>query len=103
MGQKQRTQSGLSGDEVVCGQPASRSDSEQSSESAVVSYGELKSHEFTTHGILLQNIQLQSDCGKPWNAIDMANGQFVVSCTVSVWWTGNEQLFEATEYGQALR
>jgi len=46
----------------------------------VVSYGESKLQEFTTRGALLQNIQLQSDAaGHPWHAVDMANGQFVVS------------------------
>jgi len=46
----------------------------------VVSYSESKLQEFTTRGTLLQNIQLQSDAGYPWQAVDMANGQFVVSC-----------------------
>jgi len=46
----------------------------------VVSYGENKLQEFTTVGTLLQNIQLQSDAAGPWRAIDLKNGQFVVSC-----------------------
>jgi len=47
----------------------------------VVSYSESKLQEFTTGGTLLQNIQLQLDtAGHPGHAIDMANGQFVVSC-----------------------
>ena len=46
----------------------------------VVSRGERKLQEFTTHGTLLQNIQLPSDIGSPWHAIDLASGQFVVSC-----------------------
>jgi len=47
----------------------------------VVSKGESKLQEFTTVGTLLQNIQLQSDAaGHPWHAVDMGNGQFVVSC-----------------------
>jgi len=47
----------------------------------VVSYSESKLQEFTTRGTLLQNIQLQSAAAVyRWHAIDMANGQFVVSC-----------------------
>jgi len=46
----------------------------------VVSDGEDKLQEFTTRGSLLQIIQLQSDVAGPWHAVDMANGQFVVSC-----------------------
>ena len=46
----------------------------------VVSRGERKLQEFTTHGTLLQNIQLPSDIGDPWYTVDLANGQFVVSC-----------------------
>jgi len=46
----------------------------------VVSWRESKLQEFTTRGILLQNIQLQSDAAHPSHAIDMGNGQFVVSC-----------------------
>jgi len=45
----------------------------------VVSYGENKLQEFTTVGTLLQNIQLQADAAGPYQAIDTANGQFVVS------------------------
>jgi len=45
----------------------------------VVSKGESKLQEFTTRGSLLQNIQLQSDAA-PCHAVDMGNGQFVVSC-----------------------
>jgi len=46
----------------------------------VVSYGKHKLQEFTTRGILLQNIPLQSGAAAPWHAVDMGNGQFVVSC-----------------------
>ena len=46
----------------------------------VVSRGERKLQEFTTRGTLLQNIQLPSDIGDPWHAIDLSSGQFVVSC-----------------------
>ena len=48
----------------------------------VVSYGESKLQEFTTHGTLLQNIQLQLDgtTGDFRHAVDLASGQFVVSC-----------------------
>jgi len=42
----------------------------------VASYGEHKLQEFTTHGTLLQNIQLQLE---PCHAVPLANGQFVVS------------------------
>jgi len=52
----------------------------------VVSNGECKLQEFTTHGTLLQNIQLPSDIGCPWYAIDLPSGQFVVSCRGS--WHG---------------
>jgi len=45
----------------------------------VVSFGEGKLQEFTTHGTILQNIQLQLD-PTPWHAVDLASGQFVVSC-----------------------
>jgi len=46
----------------------------------VVSLDENKLQEFTTVGTLVQNIQLQSDAaGHPGHAIDMGNGQFVVS------------------------
>ena len=51
----------------------------------VVSRGECKLQEFTTHGTLLHNIQQQLGTGnpKPWHAIDLANGQFVFSCLAS--------------------
>ena len=45
----------------------------------VVSHDERKLQEFTTHGTLLQNIQLQLDAN-PWHAIHLQSGQFVVSC-----------------------
>ena len=48
----------------------------------VVSSGESKLQEFTTHGALLQNIQLQLNgfTGEFRHAVDLASGQFVVSC-----------------------
>jgi len=45
----------------------------------VVSSGEGKLQEFTTHGTLLQNVQLQLHNGRSWHAIDLASGQFVAS------------------------
>jgi len=45
----------------------------------VVSYSESKLHIFTTHGTLLQNIQLQADIGNPWHAVQLPTGQFLVS------------------------
>jgi len=45
----------------------------------VVSHSECKLQEFTTHGTLLSNVQLQLHNGRPWHAIDLTNGQFVVS------------------------
>jgi len=48
----------------------------------VVSSGESKLQEFTTHGTLLQNIQLQlgGSTRQFHHAVDLASGQFVVSC-----------------------
>jgi len=47
----------------------------------VVSNGECKLQEFTTRGTLLRIIQLQfAITGGLWHAIDLATGQFVVSC-----------------------
>jgi len=46
----------------------------------VVSADECKLQEFTTRGTLLQNIQLKLDTGELRHAIDLASGQFVVSC-----------------------
>ena len=46
----------------------------------VVSYEKRKLQKFTTCGTLLQNIQLPSDAGIPWHAIDLLSGQFVASC-----------------------
>jgi len=45
----------------------------------VVSYSERKLQIFTTHGTLLQNIQLQADIGNPWHAVQLPTGQFLVS------------------------
>jgi len=45
----------------------------------VVSYSECKLQEFTTDGTLLQNVQLQLHNGRPWHAIDLTSGQFVVT------------------------
>jgi len=45
----------------------------------VVSRGERKLQIFTTHGTLLQNIQLQADIGCPWHAVQLPTGQFLVS------------------------
>ena len=50
----------------------------------VVSWGDHKVQEFTTHGTLLQTIQLQSDAQNPCHLIHMANDQFVVSCQGSL-------------------
>ena len=52
----------------------------------VVSHGEGKLQEFTTHGTLLQNIQLQlgTESPNPWHTIHLVNGQFVVSCQGSL-------------------
>ena len=46
----------------------------------VVSGGVRKLQEFTTRGTLLQNIQLKLDTGELRHAVDLASGQFVVSC-----------------------
>jgi len=45
----------------------------------VLSSGESKLQIFTTHGTLLQNIQLQADIGCPRNAVQLPTGQFLVS------------------------
>ena len=45
----------------------------------VVSGGERKLQIFTTHGTLLQNIQLQADIQFPRHALQMSTGQFLVS------------------------
>jgi len=45
----------------------------------VVSYGEHKLQIFTTHGTLLQDIQLQADIEYPRHAIQLSAGQFLVS------------------------
>jgi len=43
----------------------------------VVSQGEKKLQIFTTHGTLLQNIQLQADIVLPWHAVQLLIGQFL--------------------------
>jgi len=45
----------------------------------VVTVGERKLQEFTTGGILLQNIQLQPDIEQPRGVIEVCNGFYVVS------------------------
>ena len=45
----------------------------------VVSQWERKLQIFTTHGTLLQNIQLQADIEGPPNAVQLPSGQFLVS------------------------
>jgi len=45
----------------------------------VVSQGEHKLQIFTTHGTLLQNIQLQADIEYPRHAVQLSTGQFLVS------------------------
>jgi len=45
----------------------------------VVSQGESKLQIFTTHGTLLQNIQLQADIEYPRHAVQLPTGQFLVS------------------------
>jgi len=45
----------------------------------VVSQGERKLQIFTTHGTLLQNIQLQADIERPLHAVQLPTGQFLVS------------------------
>ena len=52
----------------------------------VVSSGESKLQEFTTRGTLLRNIQLKlgGPTGQFHHAIDLASGQFVVSCRGSL-------------------
>ena len=45
----------------------------------VMSGGEGKLQIFTTHGTLLQNIQLQADIERPQHAIQLSKGQFLVS------------------------
>ena len=48
----------------------------------VVCQGESKLQEYTTHGTLLQNIQLKLHGSTAYfrHAVDLASGQFVVSC-----------------------
>jgi len=50
----------------------------------VVSNGERKLQEFTTHGTLLQTIPLHSDAQNPCHVVCLANDQFVVSCRGSL-------------------
>jgi len=50
----------------------------------VVSQGELKLQIFTTHGALLQDIQLQADVEYPWHAVQLPTGEFVISHTGSL-------------------
>jgi len=45
----------------------------------VVCRDERKLQIFTTHGTLLQNIQLQADIEHPWHAVQLPTGQFLVS------------------------
>ena len=45
----------------------------------VVSYAERKLQIFTTHGTLLQDVQLQADIERPWHAVQLSVGQFLVS------------------------
>jgi len=45
----------------------------------VVSFGKHKLQIFTTHGTLLQNIQLQADIEYPRHAVQLPTGQFLVS------------------------
>jgi len=45
----------------------------------VVSQGESKLQIFTTHGTLLQIIQLQADIKCPWHAVQLPTSQFLVS------------------------
>ena len=45
----------------------------------VVSGDERKLQIFTTHAILLQNIQLQADIAGPYHAVQLSTGQFLVS------------------------
>jgi len=50
----------------------------------VVSNGEHKLQIFTTHGTLLQNIQLQADVERPYHAVQLFTGQFLVSHSFSL-------------------
>ena len=45
----------------------------------VVSHYECKLQIFTTHGTLLQDIQLQADIERPWHAVQLSTGQLLVS------------------------
>ena len=45
----------------------------------VVIQWECKLQEFTTHGTLLQTIQLQRDIQRPRRVVELSNGQFVIS------------------------
>jgi len=47
----------------------------------VVIQGERKLQQFTTHGTLLQTIQLQPDIEIPRRVVELSNGQFVISYT----------------------
>ena len=47
----------------------------------VVIQGECRFQEFTTHGALLQTIQLQSDIKRPIQVVALSNGQFMISHT----------------------
>jgi len=50
----------------------------------VVSGGKRKLQIFTTHGILLQDIQLQVNMEHPFHAVQLSTGQFLVSHSVSL-------------------
>jgi len=50
----------------------------------VVSHGESKLQIFTTHGTLLQNIQLQVGIESPRHAVQLSTGQFLVSHAFSL-------------------
>jgi len=45
----------------------------------VVSHLQRKLQIYTTHGTLLQNIQLQADVVGPWHAVQLSTGNFLVS------------------------
>jgi len=47
----------------------------------VVIQGERQLQQFTTHGTLLQTIQLQPDIEEPRQVVELSNGQFVISHT----------------------
>jgi len=50
----------------------------------VMSRGESKLQIFTTDGTLLENIQLQADIERPWHAVQLSTGQFLVSHSSSL-------------------